>query len=162
MAYLTKEQYEYRANAAAQRMNSQRVIDTLTQDQHDVLAFLCSIRHKIHSCDTSVIYNSEASEHNEYTSYLDTSCENKLSEMLEEVGLPPIKWYCDFDNVTTDLDEAWEEFESDEDRDEFRADAELEIAQIIQDWNTVIEHYLKEIDIIHGTSYCPTGALRKC
>lgn len=143
-------------------MYQQRSVDTLTEEQHGVLAELCTIRHEIHSCESSVFYNSEASKHSEYTSYLNTSYETKLSDMLEEVSLPPLDWHCDFENVTTDIDEQWEDFETDEERDEFEAEAEFEIANIIQKWNATIEDYLRAIDEEYGANYCPTGALRKC
>lgn len=51
MAYLNKEQYEYRREAAATRnlKNEQTAIENgMTENQADLISRLCSLRHEYH------------------------------------------------------------------------------------------------------------------
>lgn len=153
MAYLSKEAYERKQAYADRRMRENREIETLTEEQHDVLSWLCSIRHKIHSMNTEHLFCSQSSDYDNWR-YIDTFYyDNEIMTELNSVNLPKWEWNFDSSSVTTDADE-------DINIDEVWNDAIYEISGIIERWNESIEDYLRKIDEQYGTSYCPTGRSR--
>lgn len=143
MARKSKEEYAMHTENAKGRQEEMKSITTLTEDQHDALAKVCSIRHELHTNQKS-IYRSESSKFSELINYMD----GEIKNILLSVGLKnDLKWNvidlpCDYDC---------------EDAEQGLSDVYDFVAKV----NKQIENYLRNIDAVHGTSYCPTGALRK-
>ena len=182
MSYLKKEQYEARANNAAQNMADNKDIDTLTEEQHDALAQVCSIRHVLHGNNQKAVFFSNYANHSDWYTYLDNSFSGEqgvINTLLQEAGLPIIEGLqlsedlpsdndseflsieemadtCNFDNEDNLEDEDYEEAVI-EAYTSYGTQKCYQAAELIND---LIEQYLKNIDQEHGTSYCPTGALR--
>ncbi len=159
MAYLTKTQYDYRRESAAARMDKNAEIGVesgLTEEQTEALETLCTFRHELHTSWTQV-WNAESGEHSELIRQLDSG----VTEMLWTAGLTPaFKFNVDDieTNATYDIgmDDA-----SDEERKNAYNEAYEKTCRILSNVNRQIESYLEAIDAKYGTSYAPTGALRK-
>lgn len=158
---------------ASNKMKKNSEVETLTEEQHEVLAELCSIRHEFHCLDTMKVFIAEIDT--EIDDWFDSDREGNIYEKLEEVGLPKLP---ELDVVDLPCDYDWETLTSEE-QDEWKERAEKEgkgntgydlweqesgvldkLSKILEDYNTVIEEYLRNIDNEHGTEYCPTGATR--
>lgn len=153
MAYLSKEQYDYRRESAARRMAENAEIETLSEEQHEALAEICRMRHELH-CNPESIFLTDSSDYTEYSRYVSNldGDERNFSRIAEEAGLPVlnIELFDDYDN---DRAGEW-----DEDYDyEVSLRATLDYVERL---NTTIENWLRAIDEEHGTDYCPSGALR--
>ena len=84
MAYLNKEQYEYRRNSASERNahNEEIAISNgMTKEQADMITRLCGLRHKLH---TNIDKCAESSENGILA---------KIDKLNEEIRLsgPPLK-----------------------------------------------------------------------
>lgn len=157
MAYLNKKQYDYRRESAAKRMQENKEIDTLTEDQHDILSELCKIRHKIHSDKKNVIISDDEN----YKAKL-----IRINIKLMELELPYMEFipcgegdYIDIDTIDG-LYEYDEVPEDDEERKEWYDNNYWRISEELEKLNSQIEKYLKGIDEKYNTNYCPTGNLR--
>ena len=162
MAYLSIDEYKRREAAANRRMDRNRKIDTLAAEQHDALASLCAVRHKLHSTPNvgGVLFNDEAADNQELWNVLDTENHtNDLLAALIEAGLPALDWTCD----GTDYDTAfcWPNVYGTEITDGEREAAVIALFDLVAEFNRACESYLRRIDEVYGTSYAPTGALRK-
>jgi len=154
---LNEEEYERRNEAAAQRMEKNAENTSLSEEQHEVLAELCSIRHKMH-CHPNGFWISESCDYRIFFNYIDS----EINELLRNAGLPAIK-FPDATNCPSDADWDMELNQSDYSDDEWEDmmdDAHHEALNFAEKINTIIEDYLKKIDEKHGTNYAPTGALR--
>ena len=159
MAYLKKEQYEYRRESAAKRNLSNEEIATqngMSEEQAELISKLCSMRHELHCNIDSYV------ESNDQLVLRDW---NRIEEDMIDAGLPALGVY----NMMTDIDDIdglmhdYGEDVPDSDSDDFQGwydDNYNRIAECWSDVNKTIEDYLAEIDKRHGTSWCPTGALR--
>ncbi len=175
MAFLTKEQYEARQRYADRKMAKNAEIKTLTEEQHDALSEICSIRHRVHSSNAaSALFNTESSDYDRFWDYI---CGDEIKEFIEDNNLPKWEWRgcdpCDY-GCNTDLDwdcldlpneddfENREEYEKkvDEISDNAREKYLDELYDLVERWNDSIEAYLREIDEQCGTEYCPTGSNR--
>ena len=162
---LKKRQYEQRAFSASKRMAENAKNDSLTSEQHEVIASLCSYRHNLHSSMDRICQNDENGQKNELI---------RINSLLKEVGLTPMDFcgvnvgedYIDIDDMQESIFFAKEDgtyIDEDEHPQEYQDwydDTYHEIMQKLEDLNTNIEKYLYEIDKKYKTSYCPTGALR--
>ncbi len=160
-AWEAKERYVQRRNA----QNAQ--ITTLTEEQHDLLAEVASIRHNIHSSIDNT-FSVEAMDNS------DISKLDDINERLEAVGLPPINLpdtsffvtSDDYDYVLTADDRAeYEELAAENGFESgfhywMENSAYNEYYDQMSDLNSVMEQYLKDIDAEHGTQYAPTGWAR--
>ena len=158
MAYLDKKQYDYRREAAGKRMQENKEIDTLTEDQHDILSDLCKIRHEIHSDKKNVII----SDDEDYKAKL-----IRINIKLIELELLYMEFipcdegdYIDIDTIDG-LYEYDEVPEDDGERKDWYDNNYWRISEELEKLNHKIEKYLKEIDEQYNTNYCPTGNLRK-
>jgi hypothetical protein len=151
MAYKTKEQYQRHADNAHRRNQENKEITTLSEEQHDALAALCAFRHELHTNQKS-LFNTESCNHSDYIRSLD----GEIMENLNEVGLPNS---LTFDIFSFESDSEYDE-DIDGDYDEWYEKSIAGVFSFVEKVNSEIENYLREIDKIHGTSYCPTGALR--
>jgi|WetSurMetagenome_2_1015567.scaffolds.fasta_scaffold00534_27 hypothetical protein len=86
MAYLTKSQYDYRRESAAHRNAENKKIKTITDMQHDLLAEIAEMRHKIHSSRDSMYYN----DNNRYWNWLNDSDESINNRRNYAVGKPEV------------------------------------------------------------------------
>lgn len=162
MAYLNKEQYEYRREAAAARnvKNEKIAVDNgMTEQQADLISRLCSLRHELHcSMDDIVKGNDVAEDIRERFA--------SLEDKMEESGLPEFGvsgWLEDLDDMDGLMYYYGEDVPEDHDSDEFKDWYNEEYQRIYNELSNIhdsIEHYLKEIDEKYKTSFCPTGALR--
>lgn len=146
MAKLSKAQYERRNENASIRMAGNKEIDSLLSEQHEVLAELCSFRHELH-CNQKDLFMSNGSNYSIFWKML----RETLYEKLDSVNLPKIS-FPNSDDISSDYD--FEDFGLSYD------EAIEELMAYTSEVNTIIEKYLRQIDINHNTKYCPTGALR--
>ena len=155
MSYLNKETYEKKQAYAGKRMLQNAEIESLTHEQHEVLVWLCSKRHEVHTNQNDFFY-SESSSSAEYWNLIDDGCGNGIvRDKLSSVGLPDLKWSFSADDYMTDA--LCQEFGYSEEETEVEYESCIEMAGI---FNNDIEKYLREIDKRHGTNYCPSGVGR--
>lgn len=148
--------YERKNEWAANRMEQNKNIDTLTEQQHDALAWLCSIRHTIHTNQKSMFISNSVDF--DLWKYIDGVDDNTIKEKLESVGLPNnLSWDAlfvpsDYDyNMRFNEDKSW--------YNDYDAAYEIHI-DFLEKVNTDIENYLRNIDKEHGTNYAPSGHTR--
>lgn len=149
MGIISKEGYHGKREWAAKRMEQNKKIETLTEEQHNLLAELCTFRHDLHHnwdsawndesqnfgvyCDGISIYNDDAG--------LPEKIKQAFGkEPFERIDYPTSNTY-ELDDLT------WEEG--------YEQACDL-FAQV----NDEIETFLREIDKEHGTDYAPSGATR--
>lgn len=162
MAYLTKEQYEYRREAAAARNaknESIAVENGMTEQQADLISRLCSLRHELHcNMDDIVKGNDVAQDIRERFA----SLEDKMEKSgLSEFGVSGR--LADLDDMDGLMYYYGEGVPEDHDSEEFKEWYDEEYQRIYNELSNIhdsIEHCLKEIDEKYKTSFCPTGALR--
>ena len=162
MAYLTKEQYEYRREAAAYRnaKNEKIAVENgMTEQQADLISRLCSLRHELHCCMDAIVTGGDVARDIRERFSL-------LEDEMEKIGLPELG----VSGILEDLDDMdgliyyyGEDVPEDHDSEEFKDWYDEEYQRICSELSNIhkrIEHYLKEIDEKYKTSFCPTGALR--
>lgn len=141
------EMFEGKKRYAERRNLENSKIDTLSEEQHDALAWLCKIRHDMHVSKDS-FFLSESADHEKYWGYVD----NGISDRLRSVNLPPFDFI--FDEADYVTDSTYEvdglDYES----------AYLQTMEYVEGFNRYIESYLRDIDSMHGTQYAPTGYSR--
>lgn len=176
-----KEMYERKAAYAERRMRENAENENLTEEQHDVLAWLCSVRHNFH-CNYSDLFNSEG-DHDFFDPF-DNSCgECEVNQKLEEVGLPKIPFNYDTADIPNEDDYYY--VLDDEEKEDWEKKAEEwnrehpsqifhdgfsiwkensgsydEFSDIMDGINNAVEDYLIGIDKKYGTTYCPSGMSR--
>lgn len=145
------DKYEAKENYANKIMAENAKVETLTEEQHDALESLCKIRHNMHS-NKAIMFNSEAANSELWGDY------DRISELLEEAKLPKLTLPDSSEDFTVsydyDIDDRGLSFS------EWCEEAEQEFFEQMEDVNNKIERYLKDIDEVHGTHYCPTGLSR--
>lgn len=162
MAYLNKEQYEYRREAAATRnlKNEQTAIENgMTENQADLISRLCSLRHEYH-CNLAAYTKDSESREDIRRNFA------RIEEEISKEELPELDIANTFDEVD-DMDGLiyyyGDDVPEDHDSAEFQEWYKEEYSRIydeLSDVNDTIEKYLKKIDDKYKTSFCPTGALR--
>ena len=157
MGALSKEAYERKREWAARRMAKSAENESLTEEQHEVLAWLCRFRHQWHT-SMETLFNTESAEYSSlWTEY------EQLNEKLSEAGLERIEGLPDaadfatsddFYNVGYDVEyeDLSDWIENGEDYSNF--------CKMHEKVNNDIEHYLQQIDKKYGTEYCPSGSTR--
>ena len=162
MAYLKKEQYDYRRESAAKRAADNEAIAIehgMTEKQAELISELCSLRHELHSNMDKVTKSD---------SQLDIKGQLvELARKIDEEGLPQVPGipiaecdYIDIDSLEELLEyDAWPESGTQEWQDKYD-DEFWRIHGELSNLNSEIEKYLADIDKQFGTSWCPTGALR--
>ena len=178
MAYLDKEIYEKKQAFAENRNKKNAEIETLTEDQHDTLSWICAVRHELH-CNQDDVFNSESSYYSKFCDIFGD--DGTISKRLNECNLPNIE-LTDISDIPTSDD--YYEILNENERSEWEDKAELynetakgmyhtgsslwkeqsdsynDCIALLESLNKSIENYLAKIDKIHGTQYCPTGASR--
>lgn len=162
MAYLNKEQYEYRREAAVTRnlKNEQTAIENgMTENQADLISRLCSLRHEYH-CNLAAYTKDSESREDIRRNFA------RIEEEISKEGLPELDIVNTFDEVD-DMDGLiyyyGDDVPEDHDSAEFQEWYKEEYSRIydeLSNVNDTIEKYLKKIDDKYKTSFCPTGALR--
>lgn len=162
MAYLNKEQYEYRREVAATRnlKNEQTAIENgMTENQPDLISRLCSLRHEYH-CNLAAYTKDSESREDIRRNFA------RIEEEISKEGLPELDIVNTFDEVD-DMDGLiyyyGDDVPEDHDSAEFQEWYKEEYSRIydeLSNVNDTIEKYLKKIDDKYKTSFCPTGALR--
>lgn len=152
MAYHNKATYENKREWAAARMEKNKNIEcVLTEQQHDIIAWLCGIRHEIHTNMQSFFITGSCN----FSCYW-TLLDNEINNRLNQVGLDRIH-FSDRDFIPNDDDWDAEYWDGEYDT----CDAAYEACHdFVSEQHKLIEGYLRDIDGIHGTHYCPTGATR--
>lgn len=159
MAYLKKEQYEYREKAAARRAadNEQIAVEHgMTKEQAGLISDLCALRHELHTNIQHYLCNNTEACKALYD----------MVERIDESGLQELDlgdyWGGDYIDID-DFEMLFETVKVPEDDNERNEWFDNEGWRISQDWenvNSIIEEYLRLIDKQYGTKWCPTGALR--
>lgn len=162
MAYLKKEQYEYRERSAVNRAAANEAIAIehgMTEEQAELISDLCALRHELHTNMDKVTRSDN-----------DLRIKSRLVKLnanIRESGLKPAECmpsddgdYIDIDDIDLlyEIDE-WPESGTREWQDKYD-DEYSRIHGELSQLNDDIEKYLAEIDKQYGTSWCPTGALR--
>lgn len=168
MGKINKNQYEYRARSAAQRMEEQREIVTLTPEQHDQLAIICERRHWMHCLSGKELYFTSWGCYGEAIELFCnfTGEENNFKRMIEKTGINYNtdafnKVMAEVENGDNDSYHVGLDEEGAQDKRYAMIDIAIEqYVKAIEEMNTLIEQFLEYVDETHGTSYCPTGALR--
>lgn len=173
-----KQMYEAKREWAAKRMKENAEIETLTEEQHEVLEWLCTIRHELHTSKDSVWNNNS-----DALKPFDNSCgDYEVNQRLKRVGLKPIELQfdyiscptvSDFDCLSRDEQDEWQEkadrYNNEHPNSMGHSSISLwqeesweyrDFLEDIERINDNIEKYLKEIDEMHGTNYCPSGYTR--
>lgn len=149
MAKLTKEQYERRTENAVKRHEDNKKITTLTEEQHELIAEVCNMRHKIHSSGDE-LYNMQSLFSQEATTWLED-----INSRLIAINLPMIKNIPRAEDFPSAEDKYCGVIEEDEEEENVE-----KFYSIMNDLNNSIEQWLTRIDAEHGTNYCPTGTHR--
>ena len=154
---ISSEGYERKREWAARRMVDNKKIETLTEDQHDALSNLCSVRHNFHvNLDRLVISDSE----NIKKDLINANIE------LVESGLIPMNFIPNSEDDFIDIDdfqllnEIEQIPENEDEKQNWYDDNYSRIYGELSNLNTNIENYLSEIDLKYGTNYKPSGASR--
>ena len=172
MAHFTKEEYEYKREYAENRFDENAQIAQekgMTDEQVDAIAIICRIRHDIHSGDRmSMFFNTSDS--------LEKA--EDIEELIAETELPSIEWahnyiidcvsIIDYDELmAADEKEKWEAkaekmgYQTGVDCWMNQTDVYDDFYEMVEDFNSDIEKWLKIIDNQYGTSFCPTGIARR-
>lgn len=153
MAKLNKQQYEYRREAAFSRMQENKEnCSSLTEEQHDALTQICTIRHEIHSNIDSA-FNVESTIYSKIIEWLDGESNYSINMLLKNAGLDNILfWNCDLEKVPNSYDYIDMGYDYEEALDEHYS--------LFSRINNEIEDFLRKIDQTHKTSYAPTGTHR--
>lgn len=144
MSVLSKEQWEARARAVARRNARNALIETLTPEQHDLIAELCAYRHDLH-CGSGHMWCSGSGDHSRLWKGL-----AEWDFRLAEAGLPRIG----LDGETYITDSVWDLDYGSE------GEAREALERFVEGQNRLIERWLHAVDEEHGTHYEPTGAHR--
>jgi hypothetical protein len=156
MAYLNKDQYDYRRETAARRAADNKQITTLTDEQHDLIAEVARMRHEIH-CSVDSMYNCESVDYNKWQ-WIDNGSEG-INDRLSDAGLPKIQFtYNDISQFPTSEDRYTGVIDN---TDEAEEENRNEYYKMMLHLNSNMEVYLTMIDREYGTHYAPTGELRK-
>lgn len=159
MAYLSKEQYRYRREAAERRNERNEAvayINGMSEPQAELISDMCRIRHEFHcNMDGNVFHGDDIPEI------------IRINNEIRASGLPYIETlpsdvcdfyedFCDFDTLL----EIEKVPEDDDEREEWYQEKYEEIYNKLGDLNDKIEKYLGEIDRKYKTSFAPSGYLR--
>lgn len=161
MAKLSREAYDGRREWAARRMAENAKIDSLTQEQHDLLAELCTFRHNLH-CSWDSLANGNAQDiEAQISEYYEDTLSDRTRRLFGEAAYNLIDY-----NTTADDPEDVEEYmgiPTDLYNDDYNEwcerirEADFDLFSTI---NSEIESFLTRIDNKYGTSYAPSGATR--
>lgn len=142
------DMYLRKADHAADKMIANKKIAALSPEQHDKLAELCHMRHKMHTCGKSMFVDGR-----ELHSYF-----NNFYLKIDGVDSPnleTIEWTC-----SEDYHEAIQSIDDIDEQDRIYALHINQYAKEKEELNNTIEAYLREIDNLYGTDYCPGGHTR--
>lgn len=161
MAYLNKQQYEYRReSAAARNLNNEKIAveHGMSEEQAEFISKLCAIRHEFHCNMDSLV---KGGDNNSIADEIET-----IEEEINESGLPKLNVslrLLDIDDIDGLIYEYGENVPEDHDSQEFQDwydDNYHRIYSELAEINKNIEKYLANIDSLYGTHWCPTGKLR--
>lgn len=167
MAYLTKDDYRRREEAAARRnaKNAEKAVaEGMTEEQVELVSDLCSLRHELHCNIRSLV---QGNDNGRIARRLVA-----LNQELRLAGLPPMphipaykEEYIDIDTIDeieADPDAFGEEI-PDNGTEEYEIWRDDTCRRIYGEWAELhegIEGYLANIDKRYGTAYCPAGIQR--
>ena len=149
MAKLTQEQYERRRENAVVRHEENKKITSITEEQHNIIAEVCDMRHKIHSSGDE-LYNMQSLFSQEATTWLEEINSRLITVRLRKIDNIPCAE--DFPTAEDKYCGVIEEEEEEENVEKFYS--------MMNELNNSIEQWLTRIDTEHGTNYCPTGTHR--
>lgn len=152
MGRISKEGYYYKQLAAEKKMEENARINTLTEEQHNALATICSIRHQLH-CNTKALFNADSADFNNLFDQYDS-----INDILTSAKLSPIQDLLDSEEIISTID-----YEADDEGMNFNDWWDSHLEEAYDQWediNSKIEAYLREIDEKHGSEYAPTGKTR--
>lgn len=159
MAYLNKQQYEYRReSAAARNLNNEDIAvqKGMTSDQASLISKLCAIRHEFHCNIDNIVKSADNDSMSDIV---------EIEKSINESGLPEL----DIVSMLLDIDDLdglvyeYGDDVPDHDSQEFQDwyyDNYARISSELEEVNKSIEKYLANIDNQYGTHWCPTGQLR--
>lgn len=153
MAYIKKEQYEYRRESAAKRNADNKAVAVehgMSEEQAALISELCSLRHELHTNMNAVAKDDS-----------DLRIKQRLVELnqrIREADLSPMPFVPSYDDDYIDIDDIALLQELGE-LDDYDTEYERIYGELSA-LNAKIENYLGELDTQYGTSFKPTGSLR--
>jgi hypothetical protein len=150
-----RERREWSAQRRHIRNIEKGMEDGMTEEQGDVIARLCSLRHEMHTNQRRMaMSNSEAFKR---LIQLNGELYDQFSESIP--GVPTdISDYIDIDDIEI-LDELGE-VPKDDTREEWVDSKIWEIIEELEKLNDKIEDFIQHIDEKYGTSFAPTHTHR--
>ena len=142
-----------------QLMQENRKITTLSEEQHDAIQFLCSVRHEMHK-GQKAFFLSDDPKHKRFELLVGQDGRGTINEVLEKAGLPTVSLDSDIFKVETDKCFKREDYVSDYEFEMAKAGAFDRSAKLADKLNKSIEKYLGDIDRQYGTNYKPHGGWR--
>lgn len=159
MAHFTKEQYQGKTEWAAKRMSENLDNSSLTTEQHDAVATICTLRHEAHTSfnqywnpqGTSTLSNLFPSEWE--TDY------PIVEQLIQEANLPQIIWstkrtYSNSPSIEDFYEEIGDDMDEDE-KNEILDDMKNELQETLNRLDQDVRDYLAYIDKVYGTNYAP-------
>ena len=154
-----EERKAIREENTKKRMEENRKIGTLSDRQHNALAFLCAVRHQMHARQKAFFLSNDP-KHAEFELLLGKDGNGTINRVLQDAGLPTIEINEDIFKVQTDECFKRGDYDSEYAFELSRARAFDKSDKLAEKINKQIENYLFVIDKEHGTKYRPFGAYR--
>ena len=165
MAYLDNNAYDRKREWAAKRMSGNRKVDTLTEEQHDLLEELCRFRHELHTSWEDA-FNTNSPSFGYFADNISIYSVGNSGEELPcriEAAFGKKPYYArDYYDLNEAIDILREEG-IDSDHPDYNSELNELKEQAFEVFATIndeIEAFLCEIDKEYGTNYCPSGATR--
>lgn len=162
-------------------MKQNAEVESLTEEQHEVLEWLARIRHEVHVSSDDVWTMNESND------VRDALYSDEIEDRLDEVGLPSISLpemssapsIEDYYEILDDDERGYWEERAEKINNENRksgvrsyftsdgvslwkeeSGAYVELCDKLEQWNEAVEKYLRDIDKRHHTRYAPSGMSR--
>lgn len=161
-----KRIWEAKANYVEKVMAENSEVDTLTEEQHEILRELCALRHELHVNHNSIFHSNDEHLVDKFNNF---SQENELPFFID---IEELVTALDYDLLSSDEIDKYErkaeEFNNTKsERQMYHSGFSLwceehfeECSNYLENLNDQIESYLANIDKQHGTQYAPTGISR--
>lgn len=159
--------YEAKKAYATRKMRENKKVETLSEEQHNLLDDICELRHKLHT-SYDRLWVSGSVDNDELSLFIAGNADGEGSwlDRAKEVGLPTFGIYSiSIEDILTDIDyDNRAEFNGD-DREEdenysVMKEYQKEAHAQYDKEHSKIEQWLKMIDELYGTHYAPTGLSR--
>lgn len=148
----TNRDYERQALSAEKwKLEIKKSNTTLSPDQHDLLAELCTIRHKIHSIPTWRFFREESDDMVYLTEILDQG--SFFYDIFPKIDAEIFK------EIEESVNSYWSHYlwglPDDEDEEMSDDEKNMKIIEFKEKINNDILSFLSQVDVKYGTQYSP-------